>query len=91
MFNPFNRMPDAHKMELIGVAREVASLEQAPGWKHFVKLAEAFAANQTPHVSAVKGQEHAIEIASQLAFASGVRAAIGLIQQQKDILRSLEK
>lgn len=79
------------KSIVIGIAQEIVSLGETQGWKHFVQAAESFANSQLPRVDHVKGQEHAIEIASRAAFASGIRACVGLMQQKREELNSLTK
>jgi hypothetical protein len=70
------------------IAKAIISLEQTEGWKHFVKAAETLAANHVGKHSSFSADK-AVEIASKVAYASGIHACLGLIKQQKSILDSL--
>lgn len=79
------------KEEALSIAREIVALGEHSGWPHFVKAIEALAKTYTPMVERVTGPDHAVQIASQVAVASGLRKAIGLMEQQKENLKSLSK
>jgi len=71
----------------LDTAKAIAALEETEGWQAFVRVAESLIKAMTPEVQRFT-QEEATEIASQLAFASGIKRCIGLMQQQKDIINS---
>jgi hypothetical protein len=70
------------------IAKAIISLEKTEGWTHFVKAAENLAANHVGKHSSFNDKT-AVEIASKVAYASGIHACLGLIKQQKSILDSL--
>jgi hypothetical protein len=70
------------------IAKAIISLEQTEGWPHFVKACENLADNHVGKWSSFT-KDQSVEIASKVAYASGIRAALGLISQQKGILESL--
>lgn len=71
----------------INIAKAVVTMSESDGWQAFVQLADALIASMTPEVSQFDAQKATV-IASQMAFVSGIRRCIGLVQQQKDILAS---
>lgn len=75
--------------QVIGIAQEIVSLESSPGWKHFVKAAEALAKTHRSKAQSLKGVDHTAEVASSLIFSNGIEACLGLIEQQRSILKSL--
>jgi hypothetical protein len=89
-FNKAKASP-ANPSDVMGVAREVAALSESPQWDAFKQLAEKLIESYTPDVDTVHNADHAIEIASRLAFVSGVKRVLGLPEQQKATLKSLLK
>lgn len=68
-------------------AKAIAELEQSEGWQHFLQAANDLIATYTPELSECTTDDMA-RIATRMAFVSGVKRCIGLMQQQKDILES---
>lgn len=89
MLNMLFRTPAAERTKAIAVAKAVVSLEETEGWQQFTQLAEKLIFSMTPDISAFT-PDMATQIASQMAFVSGVKRCIGLMDQQKNILESLK-
>lgn len=83
-------LSDAQKQQVIMIAESILSLEGTEGWQHFKKAAEELANSQIPHITHFDAQQ-ATEIASKVAFASGVRACLALMERQKETLKALKK
>lgn len=88
LFFPSKEAQEAEYRKAAKTASAILSLEDTEGWKAFVKESEKLVAALTPDV-ATFNSEDAVKIAAQMAFISGVKRCIGLMQQQKDILASL--
>lgn len=67
----------------------MTDLEDTDGWKVFVELSHNLMAANTPEISSFT-QEEAAKYASQLVFISGIKRCLGLMDQQKGILKSLK-
>lgn len=81
---------EAERAQALNAALAIVSLEGTEGWKHYVKAAESLIESMTPNISAFD-EHNATIIASQIAFISGIKRCLGLMQQQKDIMVSLKK
>lgn len=71
-----------------GIAREISALSESPQWQVFKKEVEKLILAYTPDVDTVRNADHAIEVASRLAFISGVKRVLGMPEQYKQILKS---
>lgn len=79
----------ASRSKQLKTAEAIVSLSNSPGWAAFVGEAERLIASFTPDVSSFD-DKHATVIASQMAFISGIKRCIGLMDQQKSIHASLK-
>lgn len=64
--------------EIIAVLEAVAALAGTSGFAHYTKLIEAEIAHQTPSVTRVGSGDEAIEIASKMAYITGLKKALSL-------------
>jgi hypothetical protein len=85
-----NNLTDSEKAEVLSIATMISKLSRAPGWPEFVKAANALADSHIGKYSQFSDTE-AVIIASKVAYASGIRACIGIVTQQERILASLKK
>lgn len=92
MINNFKRpeLSDAERQQVVLIAEAIVSLEGHPGWEHFKKAAEELARISTPRPTHFNDQE-STELASKLTFVSGIHACLGLMDKQKENLRTLKK
>jgi len=85
-----NNMTPEQKSEAISLSTMILKLKQAPGWAEFEKAANTLADSQIGRISQFSDAE-AVVIASKVAYASGIRACIGIVTQQERILASFKK
>ncbi len=91
MFNKFFiSSREAQRVKALNRAKAIVSLEASEGWKHFTELAKEVIESNTPDISTFNSED-AVKIAAQMAFISGIKRCIGLMEQQKDVLASLKK
>lgn len=83
-------MTESQKAQTIAILEAIVSLENSESWKHFALAAEDLARSNMPDISMVHDADHALQVASQVAFASGIRRAVGIIRSSKEKLKSLQ-
>ena len=89
--NPFVSQADKDKRtQDVNRATAIVRMADSEGWKAFVAEAEELAASHTPEVSAFT-PDMATQIASQMAFVSGIHRTIGLMEKYKDIVASHQR
>lgn len=64
------------------VSASIAALEETEGWKYLVLAAEKLIQIYTPNITSFTSEE-ATEIASKMAFISGVKRCLGIPEQHK--------
>jgi hypothetical protein len=81
---------EAERAKQVERAKAIIALEESEGWKHLKAVAEELINSYTPDISSFT-TEQATTIASQIAFTSGIKRILGIVNQQREILASLKK
>jgi len=81
---------DAERVKALRTAELITEMAESEGWKAFSELAETLVKTYTPDVNSFT-PDQATAIASQMAFVSGIKRCVGLIDQQREILQTLKK
>jgi hypothetical protein len=90
MASPKNNLSNEDRERVIAIAQSIIDMSETPGFKHYARAVEALIDNMTPEVSEVPNGDAAIALASKLAFVSGMKRALKIPNQQKDILNNLQ-
>lgn len=83
-------LDDEKRARELAVAELVTEMGDSPGWECFQRIANTLADTYTPDIAEFNS-EGAVSVASRMAFVSGIRRCIGLMDQQRDILQSLKR
>ena len=76
---------DADRRQLRDIAMRIASLDETPGWIELQKAVEQRIRTEMPVVSEFSEGE-AVQIASRMAFISGMKSVIAIVQHNKKLL-----
>jgi hypothetical protein len=75
----------------IKARKPIQSLNEYEGWHCLKALIQTEIANQTPVVTHIENADKALYYASKMAFVSGLRKVIQLVESNSIILKDLEK
>lgn len=77
------------RFQIMQICREVADLQNHPGWKHLEEIANRMIRQATPKISEF-GAEDAVKIASKAVYVTGIQDLLSLPKQKQKELSKLE-
>jgi hypothetical protein len=70
-------------------AKQILELRNNPGFKAYCESIQELIEAETPKISSIRDANHAIEIASKLAYVHGLRRSLMVVSQAEETFREL--